>query len=531
MVATQQSDTVLLPGTVGRRALLGGVGAATLAFAFNTPDPASAQIRQPRFSSTPFTLGIASGDPLRNSVVLWTRLAPEKFAPYGGLDPSASIPVRWQVSTDENFSAITREGTELAHPEYYFSVHVDAQGLRPGFTYFYRFIAGDYVSDVGRTRTAPAPGARLGELNFAFASCNSFGAGYFTSARHLGDEDLDLIFFLGDYIYEYGISADTSLRQGMEPVPSELSVETGSLSRYRLQYSLYKSDPDMIHAHRHVPWIATWDDHEVENEYPIEEAGPEDVVRRANAYRAYWEHMPLRKPQRPVGPEARMYRNFDFGRLARFTVLDARQYRSAEVSDGKIPDSPERRDPDRTMLGDEQESWFLESLTSSRAQWNIVPQQVLMGMLDSDPGEESYFAPVAWDGYQSSQQRVLTTVAEQDVSNFVVLTGDVHRNYVLDLKADYDDPDSPTVGAEFAGTSLTSGSDGVDDDGGLQDRYTANPHLHWASLQRGYVRCHLQPDLLEVDYREVPYVTTPGAPVSTRTSFVVESGVAGVQDA
>ncbi|WP_027286961.1 alkaline phosphatase D family protein [Ruania albidiflava] len=531
MVVTRQSDSLLRGTTVGRRALLGGLGAATLAFTFNTPHPASARIREPRFHSTPFTLGVASGDPVRNAVVLWTRLAPEKFAPYGGLDPSASIPVRWQVSKDENFTSIAREGIELAHPEYYFSVHVDASGLRPGYTYFYRFIAGDYVSDTGRTRTAPAAGTRLGELSFAFASCNSFGAGYFTSARHLGDEDVDLVFFLGDYIYEYAISAETSLRVGMEPVPSELNVETGSLDRYRLQYSLYKSDPDMIYAHRQAPWIATWDDHEVQNDYPVEEADADDVLRRANAYRAYWEHMPLRKPQRPVGPEARMYRSFDFGRLARFTVLDVRQYRSAEVADEPIPDSPERRAEHRTMLGAEQESWFLNSLTSSPARWNIVPQQVLMGMLDSQPGEASRFAPGGWDGYQASQQRVLSTVAEHDVRNFVVLTGDIHRNYVLDLKADYDDPDSATVGAEFAGTSLTSGSDGADDDGGLDDRYAANPHLHWASLQRGYVRCHLDEDLLQVDYREVPYVTTTGAPVSTRSSFVVEAGVPGVAEA
>ncbi|HIZ35065.1 MAG TPA: alkaline phosphatase D family protein [Candidatus Ruania gallistercoris] len=526
-----QSDSLFRDTTMRRRAVLGGMGAAALAFTFNTPDPASARVRQPRFRSTPFTLGVASGDPRRNAVVLWTRLAPEKFAPYGGLDPSAAIPVRWQLSTDENFTTIAREGTELAHPEYYFSVHVDARGLRPGYTYFYRFIAGDYVSDVGRTRTAPAAGSRLSELNFAFASCNSFGAGYFTSARHLGDEDLDVVFFLGDYIYEYAISAETSLRVGMDPVPAELNVETGTLERYRLQYSLYKSDPDMIYAHRQAPWIATWDDHEVENEYPVEEATADDVLRRANAYRAYWEHMPLRPPQRPAGPAARMYRGFDFGRLARFSVLDVRQYRSAELADEPIPDSPERRDSGRTMLGAEQESWFLDRLTSSRARWNIAPQQVLMGMLDTLPGEQSRFAPASWDGYQASQQRVLSTVAEHDVSNFVVLTGDVHRNYVLDLKADYDDPDSATIGAEFAGTSLTSGSDGVDDDGGLDDRYAANPHLHWASLQRGYVRCHLEEDLLQVDYREVPYVTTPGAGVSTRSSFVVEAGTAGVQQA
>ncbi|WP_147918249.1 alkaline phosphatase D family protein [Ruania zhangjianzhongii] len=531
MVGIQQSDSLFRDTTMGRRALLGGMGAATLAFTFNMPDPASARVREPRFPSNPFTLGIASGDPLRNAVVLWTRLAPEKFAPYGGLDPSASIPVHWQVSKDENFTTIAREGTELAHPEYYFSVHADARGLRPSYTYFYRFIAGDYVSEVGRTRTAPAPGTRLGQLNFAFASCNSFGAGYFTSARHLGDEDLDLVFFLGDYIYEYAISTETSLRVGMEPVPTELNVETGSLSRYRLQYSLYKSDPDMIYAHRQAPWIATWDDHEVENEYPVEEATADDVVRRANAYRAYWEHMPLRKPQRPAGPEARMYRSFDYGRLARFNVLDVRQYRSVELSTKPIPDSPERRDSGRTMLGADQESWFLQRLTSSPARWNIVPQQVLMGMLDTLPGEQSQFAPAGWDGYQASQQRVLNTVAEQDVSNFVVLTGDIHRNYVLDLKADYDDPDSATVGAEFAGTSLTSGSDGTDDDSGLDDRYAANPHLHWGSLQRGYVRCHLDEDLLQVDYREVPYVTTPGAAVSTRSSFVVEAGVPGVQNA
>src|SRR5699024_9134169 len=243
-------------------------------------------------------------------------------------------------------------------------------------------------------------------------------------------EDVDVVFFLGDYIYEYGLIPENMLRDDPQPMPVELAEKTGTLERYRMQYAAYKHEPELRHAHRVAPWIVTWDDHEVHNDYNATEG--EDLVRRANAYRAYWEHMPLRRAQLPSGPDARLYRRFHWGRLAQVSMLDVRQYRSPQVSTGKITDSPYRRDPDRTMLGDAQEQWYLDGLRASTAQWNLSGQGVLMSMLDTDPSEDHAFAPAAWDGYQASQQRVLDTVAD-GIDNFVVLTGDIHRNYMLDM--------------------------------------------------------------------------------------------------
>jgi alkaline phosphatase D len=519
-----------------RRHLLRAAGgsAAALAFLANTPEPGFADSGRTS-GSTPFTLGIASGDPWPNAVVIWTRLAPEPFGPLGGMDPDRSVKVKWQVATDERFHHVVRQGTATAHPEYAFSVHVDVRGLRPDTEYHYRFSAMGHLSDVGRTRTAPAPHANLRELSFAFASCNSFRAGWFTATGHLADEEPDLVFFLGDYIYEYPLTASGSLRVDAPQMPSEFNTYTDSLSRYRLQYAAHKSDPNLLRAHRVAPWIVTWDDHEVVNDtWGYDESDPANtdlLVRRANAYRAFWEHMPLRRQQIPTGPDARIYRRFDFGRLARFSMLDARQYRSKPLSTSVIGDSPERRSPDRTMLGDTQEKWFFDSLTSSTAQWNIVPQGVLMSMLDTDPTDGVSFAAGGWDGYQSSQQRVLDVIARHKIKNFVVLTGDIHRNYILNMLADFDDPDSRVIGAEFAATSLTSEGDGVDSDAGLEQRLQANPHLLWGSLQRGYGRGRLTPDHLRIDIREVDYVSRPDAPVRTSRSFVVESGVPGTKEA
>lgn len=517
-----------------RRKLLMGAGgsAAALAFMVNHPSRATAKVAAVPSDEDPFTLGVASGDPLPGAVVLWTKLAPRPFEAYGGLSPDRAIEVRWQMAADESFSTVVRQGTELAHPEYGFSVHVDVRGLEPDTVYHYRFSTGGHLSDTGRTRTAPALDADPKELTFAFASCNSFNAGWFTATGHLADEDVDVVFFLGDYIYEYPLLAQQSLRVDPPDMPSLFSTSTGSLSRYRLQYIAHRLEPELQEAHRRTPWIAIWDDHEVVNDYwgwPETAEHADDLVRRANAYRAYWEHMPLRLRQAPKGPDVRLYRRFDFGQLVRFSMLDVRQFRSAQASSG--PDSPERRDPKRTMLGRRQEAWFFDGLRSTKARWNIAAQGVLMSMLDTDPTEGQSFSAGGWDGYQASQQRVLDAVSNQAVDNFVVLTGDVHRNYALDMRADFDEPGSQTIGSEFAVTSLTSGGDGTDSDVGLGDRYRANPHLKWGSLQRGYARGRITPERLDIDYREVPYVQAKGAPVRTSRSFVVEAGRPGMEEA
>ncbi|MGI8622914.1 MAG: alkaline phosphatase D family protein [Solirubrobacteraceae bacterium] len=505
---------------------------SAVALAFGTVGAPEARARSnPRFKEDPFSLGVASGDPLPDGVVLWTRLAPEPLQPDGGMDRRRKFPVQWQVATDEGFRNIARKGTAFAKPEFAHSVHVDVRGLKPGRDYFYRFRSGPHLSEVGRTRTAPALGAHLSSLNLVVASCQSFGGGYYHAWKDAAEDPADVVFFAGDYIYEYAVIVTDgvySRRTDVEPVPDDYKRETDTLARYRQQYSLYKSDPDLIEAHRLSPWIVTWDDHEVVNDY--DSTDEQLLVRRANAYRAFWEHMPLRLPQLPSGPDALLYRRISYGDLAQFNVLDTRQYRSSSLPGSTTPDTPERRDPSRTMLGDTQEAWLLNGLSASPARWNVLAQSVLFGRLDSDASDAERFSTGQWDGYQAAQQRIIDHVSEQSVDNFVVLTGDVHRNYDLDILADYENPGSRTVGVEFAGTSISSGGDGVDNDAGLDVRRAANPHLKFANLQRGYIRCRVDHQSWTTELRVLDRISDPDDySVSTRKTLTTEAGNPGLE--
>ncbi|GAA4674007.1 alkaline phosphatase D family protein [Phytohabitans rumicis] len=514
---------------LARRRFLTVAGAATaLAFTVDYRGRPEARAGGAALREDPFTLGIASGDPLPDSVVIWTRLAPKPFEPLSGMD-RRDASVEWQVATDERFRHVVRSGVATARYEYGHSVHVDVRGLKPGRQYYYRFRAGRWQSEVGRTRTAPA-GPSSG-LTFAFASCQYWGDGYYTAHRHLAAEDPDVVLFLGDYIYEYGIAAAGGLRNVSTPVPSQFRTETDTLDRYRLQYALYKSDPDLREAHRVAPWIVTWDDHEVQDNYaglvsktnaPVEDF----LVRRANAYRAYWENLPLRTPQ-PQGPDMRLHRRFGYGDLADFTVLDTRQFRSDQAQgDGWDPDSPARRDPARTLLGDAQEQWFLDGLRDSQATWNIVASQVVMSQMDLDPTAGQLFNMDGWDGYQAQQDRALAGLATRP--NPVVVTGDVHSSYAFDLKRDVA---GPTIGVELVGTSISSAGNGMDISPMGQKFLDSNPHLKLVNERRGYVVCRLTGSELRADFRILPYVDRPGAPVSTHRSFVVEAGNPGLNPA
>jgi alkaline phosphatase D len=304
---------------VGRRRFLAGAGAvAGLVLAGRTTVVAT----RPTFSADPFSLGVASGDPLPDGVVLWTRLAPDPLN--GGGMPPAAVPVGWQVASDDQMRTVVRSGTALATPDLAHSVHVDVRGLEPGRRYWYGFTAGDAESPIGRTRTAPAPDAPLNRLRFAYASCQNWEQGYYTAYRHLAAEDLDLVVHLGDYIYES--TAPDRPRSHNGPRPT-------TLEEYRARHALYKTDPDLRAAHAAFPWVVTWDDHEVVNDYAGEidprNSPPERFrARRAAAYQAYWEHLPLRPSSMPNGPGMQLYRRLTFGNLAEFSVLDTRQYRT-----------------------------------------------------------------------------------------------------------------------------------------------------------------------------------------------------------
>ena len=524
---------------LGRRGFLTATAAASaLAFVTGLPGTARAAGSDDRILRTdPFTLGVASGDPLPGGVVLWTRLAPQPYEPDGGL-PGVRIPVRWELAHDEQFRRTAGRGVATAHPEFNPAVHVEADGLDPDRVYYYRFRAGRWISPVGRTRTAPSHDARLTGLRLGVVSCQAYHDGYFTALRHLADEDLDAVFHVGDYLYEYAVNGAGGARRYTDRVlPAHFARETVTLDDYRMRYALYRSDPDLIAAHAAHPFIATWDDHELENNYagafPEDGSSPEEfLIRRAAAYRAYWENQPLRRPQRPRGPDARLYRRLRFGRLAQFDVLDTRQYRSDQAYGGvwHAP-GPESEDPARTMTGTAQERWLIDGWRSSEALWNVVPQQVTFSRRRSTTADTYKFSMDAWDGYPAARARLLDGAQQAGVENLVVLTGDVHVGYGMDIKRDFTDPDSPTVGTEFVTTSVSSGKDGADKPANWETYMAANPHMKFYNGRRGYLRLTLDREKARADYRTLAAVTTPGAPVTTAASFVTEAGNPGLQPA
>jgi alkaline phosphatase D len=519
----------MLSSSMQRRRFLIGAGVAT-GFAIATQFPRKV-IAHPKFSTYPFTLGVASGEPQPNSVVLWTRLAPEPLTTDGGM-PQQNVPVRWQVALDEKMQYIVRSGTAIATPEFAHSVHVEVQGLQPHRWYWYQFRVGNEVSQIGRTRTAPAPSALLNQLNFAFVTCQKWEDGFYSAYRNLADEDLDVVFHLGDYIYEYGIDATGGVRNVSLPV--EFQQETKTLEQYRLRYALYKTDPDLQKAHALFPFVVTWDDHEVDNDYtdaisenndPVEEF----MQRRIAAYRAYYEHQPLRKFSLPRGADMRLYRRLTFGNLAEFSVLDTRQYRSDHpCGDGETPRCSAALDPEKTMTGDRQERWLLDNLSRSQTRWNIIAQQVLMAELDHKIGEGEIFWNDSWDGYPLARNRVLSHITNQKISNPVVITGDWHSIFVNDLKLNFKDPDSPTVATEFVTPSITSNGDQEVYGPYYGPMIPENPHIKFFDGdRRGYFRVNLNQERWQTDLRIVSTVSRSDAPIETFASFIVENGRPG----
>lgn len=475
----------------------------------------------PKFSSSPFGLGVCSGDPLPDGVVLWTRLVDEQLG-------NANHEVEYVVAEDEGLKKVVKRGKAMASPQFAHSVHADVRGLRPGRWYYYQFRSGGYETTVARTRTAPAAGSREA-LRFAFASCQHYETGYYTAYQHMAEEDLQLVVHLGDYIYEGGISADRPRKH--------TGPEIQSLSDYRKRHALYKSDEHLQRAHARFPWIITWDDHEVDNNYADdkEERGAARegfLERRANAYQAYYEHMPLRETSLPQGSHLQLYRRFDFGQLARFHVLDTRQYRTDQpCGDGRKVQCEAALAESATILGAQQYQWLREGLQQGKPSWNVLANQVLFSKIDAKPGEGAEYSMDQWSGYEMERRKLLRFFAEAKVAHPIVITGDIHSNWASDIKADFDDPKSTTLGSEFVGTSITSGGDGLDLPAAEAAFRRENPHLHFFLAKRGYVSCAVDEKQWRTDYRMVPYVTRPGAPVETRASFVVDVKKPGMQRA
>ncbi len=516
------------PDVARRTFLVGSVAAGSL---LASSQPAGAAPRA-AVRRDPFTLGVASGDPSPDGLVLWTRLAPEPLAEdgFGGM-PYAPVDVRWQVATDERFRHVVRTDTVTAYPQAAHSIHVELSRLEPGREYFYRFRVGSFVSPVGRTLTAPDPSSLVPSLRMSFVSCSQYEHGYFTAYRRLAEDAPDLVLHLGDYQYEY--TAGDYIAPGGNPRDHE-GPETETLANYRQRHAQYKADPDLQAAHAVAPWLVVFDDHEVDNNWADEVPEkpevpqPNFLQRRAAAFQAYYENMPLRKRSIPRGIDLQLYRRVQWGRLATFHMLDTRQFRDDQGCGDGYRDCPAAVDPARSIMGTEQEEWLVDGFHRSRARWDVIGQQVFFAQRDNNPGPAKITSMDAWDGYVASRQRITQGWVDAGVRNPVVLTGDVHAHWASDLKLDYDDPTTRTVGSELVATSITSGGNGEDSIPAEHPFLQINPHLRFYNNLRGYVSTTITPEQLQADFRCLPYVREPGAPVFTRASFVVEDRVPGL---
>ena len=521
--------------TVPRRAALQRLLAASLA--------APAFIRHATAAELPrFALGVASGSPTRDSVVLWTRLT----GPLG----DDEVPVAWELAADEGFRRVVARGVAPARPGDAHSLHVEVRGLEPDRWYWYRFGALGQRSPLGRTRTAPAPDAAVDRLVLAVASCQRWDHGHWAAWRDAAAQAPDLVLFLGDYIYE-GASAAGVPR-------AHEGGEARTLDGYRARYAQYRSDPLLQAAHAACPWILIWDDHEVDNDYAGlqgERLEPDFASRRSAAYRAWWEHMPLPPSLRPAtagGGAMTIHGALDWGRLARLHWVDDRQFRDPQACPRpgrgganvvRLRDCPSIvRQPQRSLLGAEQERW-LERGWSLAHPWNLLAQQTLMARLSreamnpaaaragpaglADEDLQGMFWTDGWDGYPGARQRLLSVLAERRVPGAVVLGGDVHASLVADLRVDPDREDSPLVATEFCTTSISSRGR---PQRALDEVLPFNPHVRYArSAERGYLRLELDRRGLQADLRTVADVTDPHSTVARAARFAVDAGRPGAE--
>ncbi|MDB5686472.1 MAG: alkaline phosphatase [Rhizorhabdus sp.] len=511
--------------SITRRSLIAGAGAGAGLLA------APAIIRaQQVYRDYPFRLGIASGEPSADGFVIWTRLAPDPLDEHGGM-PMQPVEVDWIVYDDPGRKTIVQQGKALARPELGHAVHVEISGLQPDRPYWYRFLAGRDKTVLGRTRTMPRAGASLDRIRFGVAGCQHYEDGLFTAYRHLAAEDVSFVWHYGDYIYEDRAQQVRMERDGsVRPhVRDHVGSDCYSLGDYRRRYAQYKGDPDLQMAHSMAPWFVTFDDHEVADNWTGQTTPknpPPEVfaLRRAAAFQAYYEHMPLRKASFPVGSAMQSYRRSRFGDLLDVHFLDTRQYRSpiACSPDDFVPYCAAASDPQASVLGTEQEKWLTGNLHDRKARWNLLAQQVMMMRLDRRPDDAP--APTfnfdSWAGYDVPRERMLGELA--GLGNVVVMTGDEHQNFAGELRRK--NGQGEAVAVELVATSISSGGSGGDKKAGADKVMADNPFLKFSNNQRGYMLCDLTPDLWQGRYRVVDQVHESGGSVSTRATANIERG-------
>ena len=523
------------PGSMqtSRRTLIKAGAATGVAIGAHvaSASPADARNHASRLRSDPFNLGVASGDPWPDGFVIWTRLAPDPLAENGlGGMPDVPFRVEWEVARDPSFRRTVRRGSRVALPDSAHAIHVELRGLRPDRDYWYRFRCGRFDSRSGRARTAPRRGTMPSSLAMSFVSCSQFEHGYFTAYRRMAEDNPDLVLHLGDYQYEYK-AGDYEAPGGN--IRDHAGPETTTLDTYRQRHAQYKTDPDLQAAHAVAPWLVVWDDHELDNNWADEtpeKAETGFLDRRAAAFRAYYENMPLRRSSVPHGIDLQLFRRIAWGELATFHMLDTRQYRDDQgCGDGYDTDCPAAVDQARSITGAAQESWLLNGFRRSQSRWDLLGQQVFFAQRDSDEGPMKTVSMDAWDGYAASRQRITQGWVDAGVRNPVVLTGDVHAHWASDLKLDYDDPTTKTVGSELVCSSITSGGSGEDSASVAHPWLQWNPHLRFQNNLRGYVRTRITPDEMTADFRCIPDVTSRTAQAFTRASFTLTDQERGLE--
>lgn len=487
--------------------------------------PVIGSVRAARFETDPFTLGVASGCPRPTGVVIWTRLKLDADPAELSADPFApvekvSLPaydVAWEVARDEAFNQPVAQGIARAEESFAHSVHVEVAGLEPDRWYYYRFRAGEALSPTGRTRTAPATVTDNSRFRLAFASCQQFEQGYYAAYRDMAARDLDLVVHLGDYIYERSYGAELVRKHG--------TGNPSLLYEYRDRYALYKADANLQAAHAMFPWLVIWDDHEVVNNYAAD-CSPEDrdpaafLKRRAAAYQAWYEHMPVPPRAAPRFDDLRIYGHFQFGRLLDLALLDTRQYRSAPAEGGVDAAS---------MLGPEQEAWLAKTMSQPGGRWTILGQQTLLSERDTAAGDTTKFGLDGWDGYQAARGRVLDALAARPEANPIVIGGDLHAFYAADVKADFTRDDAAVVATEFVTGSITS--DGPTE-ASVATTVAENPHLKFVDgAAHGYGILDLSEKSASVAFVTVSDRKDPEATASIAQRFAVLPGAPGVNRA
>jgi len=480
----------------------------------------------PTLAKDPFTLGVASGDPDPTSVILWTRLA---MAPLdGGGMGDAQVPVQWEVATDESFATIVANGTAVADAKWGHALHVTASGLESATRYFYRFKVGDYTSASGRTMTTPAEKASVDRLRFGFASCQDWQSGYYNAHRDIAaTENLDLLLFLGDYIYEYGAQevgkGNTKRTHGAD--------EATDLAAYRNRYALYRSDEHLQAAQARCAWVNIWDDHEVENNYAGMQSEDPKIApetfssRRAAAYQAWYEHTPVRL-EAPTGADYKIYRSFAWGALATFFMTDERQYRTDQACGDQTlkltPACDEVNSGGRTLMGPEQLAWLLDGLDTADTTWRVWGNEVVMTPVTVGAAILNYDQ---WDGYPAERKQVLDHIKAEDITNLVVVTGDIHLAGVGDLTVGTGEA-REVVATEFVGTSISS--DGLLPPGTEEVVRSAVPAIKYVnSSQRGWTYCDVTAEEWITEYRMVDDNLVDGSPLQVDARFRVTPTVPG----